>query len=682
MNEKEAYTEAQRLIKECREKNGEALDFFGWFYLSDILSDILELENFRILDLVDTNIKKIPVFLKNLSYLEELKVGSSYPTIDKREDTTLPPELGKLHNLRRLRLGYSIPEIPEWIWELDKLEYLTIHNDDIKTIPSGISNLKKLRSLEIIGENISVLPNEIGEIVSLADIYLICPQLSTLPEKLAYLKKMSYFSFNLCNLTAIPDFLYHWTELEYLLINMARTSQNSHTALKEISEKIGNLKKLKRLSLSNANIVKIPESLGGCSMLENLNLSGSFKTLPESIGGCKNLKSVSLSSCKLSELPESFCGLEKLEELCLNAFALKTLPGAFGNLSALKEISIHSNALSELPESFCRLKKLEKLNLVTFYLKALPDAFGNLRALKEIDIITGALTELPESMGSLRNLKSVRIDAYNVKKIPDSFKNLPNKKNIIIETGLSKPDLLWNKDSYKKRGAPCFSELVFLSWRYRRELLKTYSIKQIETLLCSAPNYYNASGNDKELFKQIIAERSRRLNRKFKWTNENIKRIVKISDEFLKAWEDGFVRAKMMIDTLYENERDKDSFNDKYDLEITLDPVFMYEDDENEDPAVQLYETIFSYLNPEWEFNMSIKYDPAAKNEEDFWGNIHISREQNWNILGLGDTELADQYICYALHILYDHYNWAFEDIMKINNISSEIKVFCFNEKF
>jgi len=221
-----------------------------------------------------------------------------------------------------------------------------------------------------------------------------------------------------------------------------------------------------------------------------------------------------------------------------------------------------------------------------------------------------------------------------------------------------------------------------MSWRYRGKLFETYSIKQLETLLCSAPWYSAAAEKDKKLFRDIMTERYRRIKSKFKWTGENKKRIAKVSDEFLKAWEDGFTRAKMIIETLYKKEKNKKSFNDKYSIDITLYPEVLFDDDDYENSDWKLYDIITSYLNPEIGLSMRIKYDPVTKNDDDFRKNIHIKRDLSWNIDGFGDIDLEGYHICYALHILYSHNNWAFSDIPRINSIYTEIKVNCDGKKF
>ena len=74
---------------------------------------------------------------------------------------------------------------------------------------------------------------------------------------------------------------------------------------------------------------------------------------------------------------------------------------------------------------------------------------------------------------------------------------------------------------------------------------------------------------------------------------------------------------------------------------------------------------------------LDVKYDPISRNEDSFRQNILFRRDLNWNIHGFGEIPIADEYICCALYILHKFNNWPFEDIAKINCISSEIKVIC-----
>ena len=716
------YAEAKKRIKECGEKRAKKLDL-SKLNLKEIPPEIAELQTLEELNITSISLKKVPSFLGNILSLKKLLLGSRYSSAHKQEKVMLPAELGNLRNLQDLSLGYDIPEIPSWVWTLDNLETLSICNDSIESIPAEIADMKRLRELQIYSEKIARLPKEIGEKLSLTALDLQCPKLEALPDSFANLKAMRYFSFTLCNLTAIPGYICDWTNLEEFELSMANSFQGPYTKLKTIPKNIGNLRKLRHFNLDGGSITKIPDSLGNCPLIQ-LNLSGDFSIVPETLGNCSGLKTIKLVSGKpislpdslgklLSlkeleilapalEVPESFVKLSSLEDLDLKIDKEFVLPKSFGSLSALKElwivsqqmrkipdsigncknlkrITIDSDKLTALPESFCKLHALEELRLNTFALKALPSAFGSLTSLKSLDIFSGALTVLPESIGGLKNLVYLDIDAYNVKKLPESFKKLSYIKELVIEIGNNEP-VLAKKSAVKKNGLASFEELSTMSWRYSGKLFEAYSIKQLETLLCSAPKDF-PSRNDREIFRDIMLERYCRLRNKFKWTEENKKRIAKVSDEFLRAWEDGFARAKLIAETLYEKSQDKKSFQDKYIIEITLYPEILFSEDEEMNDW-ELYDNITRYLYPGVELTMQISYDPVTKNEDDFWENGHVNRDLSWNIEGFGDIALEGYYICYALHILYSHNHWAFQDIPRINHILTEIKVTCDGENF
>lgn len=710
MDEDEIYREAQRRIRECREKRGKKLDF-SCLCLTKIPPEIAELESLEELNITNIDLREIPAFLGNIASLKKLSVGSECSGRYENEDVTLPSPPGNLRNLQNLSLGYGISAIPPWVFDMDKLQALSIYNDTAQTIPAHIANIKKLRKLRVYGDNITSLPQEIGERLALTVLDLKCPKLETLPESFAHLKTMQCIRLDSGNFTAIPDFICGWTKLEEIEINIEKklpetniltahrfspeeiemsiekVSQRSLTTLETIPKNIGNLQKLKRLILEAAGIVKIPDSLGNCP-LQYLTLSGNFRTIPETFGNLSCLKMLYLSSGKPLTLPDSLGNLHALEKLEINAKKDIILPKTIGGLSALREIIIHSpemqsipnaigacknlkimqldsDKLTTLPESLCSLKKLEGLYLDTFALKRLPAAFGSLCSLKYVDILSGALTALPESMGSLKNLKSLSINAFNVKVLPSSFKLLSYVKRLEIEIGSEEPAHL--RANKKKRGATCFSDLIGMNSLYRQRLLETYSIKEIESLMGSAPWGSTVSDEEKYLFHQLMLERQWRLNKKFKWTDENKKRMVTVSDAFLQAWEDGFAKVQKMIKAL-NPVRD-----DEYRVEIVQYPDIA---DFKEEGTYRdrIYSVITDYLYSDRKLSMCFHGLPAQR-EKKFRESIHISRKLSWNIEGLGDIELADSYICYALHILYSHNAWTFEDILKINNISTQIRI-------
>jgi Leucine-rich repeat (LRR) protein len=586
--------------------------------------------------------------------------------------------------------------------------------------------LSKLRCLRIYGKKISELPGGIGECRSLEELELQCPRLKTLPPSFSKLGKMRAFKFFHCNLTSIPDYICGWSEFKELSISMDNTLQGPYIDFTEIPKNIGNLKKLKRLTLENTGVRKIPASLCDCP-LEQLTLTGGFKTIPETFGKLSELKELKLYAFNLRKLPESFGNLSSLEIFEIHGKCIE-VPESFGNLSTLKELSFHTSELElpktlgklfaleklyidddkmdalpksigkcinlkqmslhcdelqELPSSIRNLKNLEEFSLDTFKLKNIPDVFNNLTELKSIDIFSGALTSIPQSIGTLKKLKTITLDAYNVNNLPESLRNLSYIKHANINIDKMEQEAICHLLNHTKQNGSRivdFDELKYMSYKYRWKIFGKFSLKELESLICSAPSSFNATEIDKEIVKELIFARRCRLNRKFSWTAENIKRIVRVSDKFLAAWEEGFIKAKAMVDTLYEKETDKDNFWENHDVEIILHPYILVKDKKTGEwdiPCNSVYSVLTDYL-PEWELTIGIggkDYNPATKDENGFREDTHVNHDLSWNIEGFGDIDLREHYICYAIHILYSHNEWANEDILKINNINTEIKI-------
>jgi hypothetical protein len=303
--------------------------------------------------------------------------------------------------------------------------------------------------------------------------------------------------------------------------------------------------------------------------------------------------------------------------------------------------------------------------------------------LTSLDIFSGALTTFPASIGDLAKLKNLALDAYHVHRLPESFRKLSYVEYVHISMGRAEHTLMSdsrNREQQRTTDVADFDELKIMSWQYRRKHLEQYSLKKLETLLCSMPRNHDVGEEEKGIVKDIFCNRSIKLDRIFKWTPETIRRVVEVSDTFLEAWEEGFRKAKAMIDILYEQETDKDAFWDHYAVEITLAPQILIKDKKTGDweyPYDGVYSALMDYL-PDFELELQIgggEYDPATKDESGFRRDPHISRDVNWIYEGFGDIDLKDHSICQAIHVLYSHCDWAKEDILKINNIQSEVKV-------
>ena len=118
--------------------------------------------------------------------------------------------------------------------------------------------------------------------------------------------------------TELPDELYTLTELEQLSI-----AATSSINLESISDKIGNLTKLKYLHLEHTKITSLPDTLCQLTQLESLIVNDTnLESLPENIGNLKNLKRLNISNTKITSLPDSIWNLS-LDSLDMSGTGIK-----------------------------------------------------------------------------------------------------------------------------------------------------------------------------------------------------------------------------------------------------------------------------------------------------------------------------------------------------------------------
>ena len=131
-------------------------------------------------------------------------------------------------------------------------------------------------------------------------------------------------------------------------------------SLRTISVSIGNLQKLRMLSIANTSIKLLPKEIGNLKELVELHLSVNYLTkVPKEIGNLTNLKKLDLSYMYLADLPAEIGQLQLLEELNIygnrQPNRAKTagfippvngliLPQTIGGLKNLKKLNFSENA--------------------------------------------------------------------------------------------------------------------------------------------------------------------------------------------------------------------------------------------------------------------------------------------------------------------------------------------------
>ena len=106
-----------------------------------------------------------------------------------------------------------------------------------------------------------------------------------------------------------------------------------------LSPEIGKLTELRKLTLNNNDLNKIPKELFNCKKLVILELkNNNIESLPAGISKLTHLKELDLRNNELDQLPAEIGNLKSIVKLQLWGNNLITLPPEIGYLSTLKEL--------------------------------------------------------------------------------------------------------------------------------------------------------------------------------------------------------------------------------------------------------------------------------------------------------------------------------------------------------
>ena len=112
--------------------------------------------------------------------------------LDNNELTFLPPEIGQLTQLTWLSLNQNhVTALPPEIGQLSQLQVLALYDNQLSALPPQIGQLARLRDVGFNGNRLTALPPEIGELSQLHTLYLAGNQLTTLPPEVEQLTKLA-----------------------------------------------------------------------------------------------------------------------------------------------------------------------------------------------------------------------------------------------------------------------------------------------------------------------------------------------------------------------------------------------------------------------------------------------------------------------------------------------------------
>ncbi|TLF43232.1 DUF1963 domain-containing protein [Maribacter aurantiacus] len=160
--------------------------------------------------------------------------------------------------------------------------------------------------------------------------------------------------------TEIPEAVFTFRNLEELSISLKSGNwRNEKLPLTEVSNRIGELRELKKLHISGAEI----------------------QALPQSLSQLKDLEQLSINNCKLNSVPQELFQLPKLKFLWLATNELNQIPQIIA-LPELRTLDLSNNLLKTLPEALAVQPKLETLKLTGNPWETLPTGFNGIQNLE------------------------------------------------------------------------------------------------------------------------------------------------------------------------------------------------------------------------------------------------------------------------------------------------------------
>ncbi len=401
-------TNAETLEKLAQLNKLKAIEFLGAEIIDEIPENIKDIPQLKTLKLSGGNrIGQIRESLSNVfscTGLEELHIDDHRVGCksDENEETTLRADyLQGISNLTQLRIlklwGREINEIPNEVGSLSKLEKLHVFSPvALVSISNNIGKLNNLKDLRLSVSNID-FPVFLCQLPNLESMNLL--GFTSLPNEIYQLRKLKRLKLGL-TIKELPNTFYELNSLESLDI--------SGTALQEEAyEQIGQLKNLKTLdasSIHNSRLKEVPLFIKELKQLRNLNLfSNKYEEVPSWLIELKQLRALNLSHTNIKEIPDFFEKFTHLEELNIGyTTKLKTITPKLGGLKNLKILKKEIVKTKTIMKAFEECRELEELDLNHFAYKQFPDfkLMKKLRFLNLDSAVPEALkqAEFPESL--------------------------------------------------------------------------------------------------------------------------------------------------------------------------------------------------------------------------------------------------------------------------------------------
>jgi hypothetical protein len=220
--------------------------------------------------------------------------------------------------------------------------------------------------------------------------------------------------------------------------------------------------------------------------------------------------------------------------------------------------------------------------------------------------------------------------------------------------------------------------------RRMKKMLKTCSVEELEAIAIDMQKTY---GHFIDPLKNVMSVRKRKLNRAFVYTAENKARLLRVNARLMDAFEKADIEKQRVVNNLQQRLDGNDEFLHDFEVEVKITPYFNENcfDINNDDNYGFTILSVLNAILPDYILGYyqdddvtDVTDDTDDTDVTDDYPNvpIYFIKELNWNeCCGLSHGELAEEYISYGIHELYDSTEWSLQDILNIDNFWVEVKV-------
>ncbi|HAS42511.1 MAG TPA: hypothetical protein DCS93_18675 [Microscillaceae bacterium] len=277
----------------------------------------------------------------------------------------VPDAFTQLKELEQITFRGRYNRFPEFIFGLPQLKHLCFEGYSMTNFPDKFHLLPQLLSLKISSSFVNnpylKFPESIFSLTQLKQLYLYA-DMRNLHPKLGQLKQLEQFelSYSYSHQEAMET-ICSLTNLQTLIL-----SNNGHNGQAlHLPDSVGNLKRLKHLSLQNNHLPNLPRSLRKLTALETLQLSnGKFTQLSFQNGDLPKLTTLALEQNKQlnisSELQKFIAS--PIIDLNLKSNSLKQFPPVVLQFKQLQKLNLANNKIDHLPLDIVDLPELNQLN--------------------------------------------------------------------------------------------------------------------------------------------------------------------------------------------------------------------------------------------------------------------------------------------------------------------------------